>query len=201
MPELTERDLDPDPIKQFQQWYRGALELPVAAPDAMTLATTSREGVPSARMVLLKGVDERGFVFYTNYESQKGRELAENPAAALVFYWPELSRQVRVVGRASTLSRQESEQYFHRRPRGSQIAAWVSPQSTVIPNRAVLEERFRQLEVAYQGREIPLPPHWGGYRVFPEIVEFWQGRPNRLHDRFRYTRLADNTWQIERLAP
>jgi pyridoxamine 5'-phosphate oxidase len=167
----------------------------------MTLATAGAEGVPSARIVLLKGLDDRGFVFFTNYESQKGEELEENPHAALVFYWAELERQVRITGAVEKTSREESETYFATRPRIAQIGAWVSEQSTVIESRRVLEDQFTALEQWYEGQEIGPPPHWGGYRVEPEIIEFWQGRPGRLHDRLRYVRTGETAWEIERLAP
>ena len=166
----------------------------------MTLATTDKNGRPSSRMVLLKGLDERGFVFYTSYESRKARELQENSNAAIVFYWAELERQARVTGAASRIPRAESEAYFKTRPRGHQLGAWVSAQSEVIARRAVLEDRLKQFEQKYQNA-VPLPPLWGGYVLAPVEIEFWQGRPNRLHDRFRYTKQADGNWLIERLAP
>jgi len=167
----------------------------------MTLATASKSGQPSARIVLLKGFDESGFVFFTNYSSQKGRELEENPCAALVFHWSALEQQVRIAGRVNKISREESEAYFRSRPWGSRVGAWASLQSEVIPNREGLDHRMEQLMVEYKDKDVPLPPCWGGFRVAPDSMEFWQGRPNRLHDRFRYTRLADNTWKIERLSP
>lgn len=197
---LNEADLADDPFTQFNRWLTEALARDVPEPNAMTLATATRDGVPSARIVLLRGFDERGFVFFTNYESQKGRELAENPRAALVFYWPTLGRQVRITGEVTRVSREESEAYFHTRPRGSQLSAWASEQSAVIPDRATLEERLREIEQRFPG-EVPLPPFWGGYRVSPTTIEFWQGRTNRLHDRLRYTRQPDGTWRIERLSP
>jgi pyridoxamine 5'-phosphate oxidase len=167
----------------------------------MTLATTATDGQPSARIVLLKEVSQDGFVFYTNYESRKGRELAANPRAALVFYWPQLERQVRITGEVVKTSRSESEAYFQNRPRGSQIAAWASWQSSPIPDRGVLEARVEKLERKYAGVNVPLPPNWGGYRLRAESIEFWEGKPNRLHDRLRYTREAGGGWKIERLAP
>jgi pyridoxamine 5'-phosphate oxidase len=170
-------------------------------PEAMTVATSTRSGEPSARMVLLRGVDERGFGFFTNYDSQKGRELAENPRAALVIYWPKLGRQVRIAGAVIKQSAEESRTYFHGRPLASQLSAWASPQSQVIPNRTVLEESVAALSKRYEGAPVPLPPNWGGYRVIPQSIEFWLHRENRLHDRIRYTRQARGRWHIERLAP
>lgn len=199
---MTElKSLDPNPFKQFKIWYQDAIEAKIAEPHAMTLATASKEGIPSARMVLLKGVDEGGFVFYTNYESQKGQELAKNPHAALVLYWKELDRQVRITGEVSKVSRQNSQAYFQSRPIGSQLGAWTSNQSQVIANRDVLERELAKVTAQYQDKEIPLPPYWGGYRVSPKTIEFWQSGPYRLHNRFRYTRQDDDNWQIERLAP
>jgi pyridoxamine 5'-phosphate oxidase len=199
--ELSEVNVDPDPIRQFSHWLADAVAANIPAPEAMTVATASREGSPSARLVLLKGVDERGFVFFTSYDSQKGRELAENPRAALVFYWPELARQVRVAGSVTPVSDDESDRYFHSRPRDSQISAAASWQSTVISDRAFLEERVRQIESTYSGVEIPRPNYWGGFRVVPESIEFWQSRPSRLHDRLRYFRQPDDSWIVERLSP
>ena len=167
----------------------------------MTLATTAADGQPSARIVLLKEVSQDGFVFYTNYGSRKGRELAVNPRAALVFYWPQLERQVRITGAVVKTSRSESNAYFQTRPRGSQLAAWASWQSLPIPDRDVLEARVKKLEAKYAGVSVPLPPNWGAYRLRPDSIEFWQGRPNRLHDRLRYSQEADGGWKIERLAP
>jgi pyridoxamine 5'-phosphate oxidase len=201
MAEFTEQDLLPNPIAQFQRWYQDAREANVAALDAMTVATATRAGVPSARMVLLKEADERGFGFYSNAGSQKGRELAENPVAALVIYWPELGRQVRVVGAVSQVAPEESDAYFASRARGSQLGAWASPQSQPLPDRAALDERVRQLDAKYAGQPVPRPAYWGGYRVTPSTIEFWQSRPNRLHDRFRYTRQPNGEWTIQRLAP
>lgn len=193
-----------DPIEQFQDWFEEALDAEVHEPNAMTLATAGPDAAPSARIVLLKGVDERGFRFYTNYESQKGQELAENPNVALVFWWPPLERQVRVEGRAEQLPEDESTAYFHSRPRGSQLGAWASPQSRVVDSRAELEQNLEEVTAEYENEDtIPRPPHWGGYVVRPTAIEFWQGRPNRLHDRLRYRR--DNPesadWTLERLAP
>lgn len=198
--QLNESEVDPDPIRQFQIWFEQAVSAQLPEPNAMTLATASREGVPSARIVLLKGVDPRGFVFYTNYESRKGRELADNPRAALVFLWNVLERQVRIEGTVERVSDQETDAYFHSRPLESQLGAWASNQSQVIPGRPVLEQRFQALKQTYQNQEVPRPPHWGGYRVIPHLIEFWQGRPNRLHDRLCY-RLEGTRWVIERLAP
>jgi pyridoxamine 5'-phosphate oxidase len=199
--ELRKRDLDPDPIKQFARWYDRALASELILPNAMTLATATSDGRVSARMVLLKDYDDRGFTFYTNYESQKGRELEENPNTALVFYWSKLDRQVRITGRSRRVSREESEAYFRTRPFDSQLSAWVSKQSRMIENREALEAKMRELTRQYEGEEVPLPPYWGGYRVSPDVIEFWQNRPGRLHDRFRYTRGAAGDWLIERLAP
>ncbi|MFL6236745.1 MAG: pyridoxamine 5'-phosphate oxidase [Thermoanaerobaculia bacterium] len=197
---LSEGDLAADPIAQLRVWLDQARDAYPEEFTAMTLATADREGGPSARVVLLKGLDERGLVFYTNYDSRKGRELAENPRAALVFYWPALDRQVRVEGTVERASREESEAYFLSRPLGSRLGAWASPQSRPIPGREDLERRLREAEERF-GEEVPLPESWGGYRVRPEAVEFWQGRPSRLHDRLRYSLSAGGGWRIERLAP
>ena len=198
---LDERDLDTNPFKQFERWFQEAIDAKIDLPDAMTLATATKDGIPSARIVLLRGHDERGFVFYTDYESQKGEELAENPNAALVFYWRELDRQVRITGGVSKVSRENSNNYFQTRPVDSRLAALASKQSEVIPNRAVLEERFKELAAQYQDEDIPLPSDWGGYRLSPDMIEFWSGRPSRLHDRLRYTRQSDDNWRIERISP
>ncbi len=198
---LLEKDLAKNPFRQFEQWFAEAEAAKLLEPNAMTLATVGRDGRPSARTVLLKGCDGRGFVFYTNYESRKGRELADRAHAALVFAWVPMERQVIVEGPVTRVSREEADAYFHSRPRASQLAAWASPQSTVVAGRAVIEESFRVIERKYEGREVPLPPHWGGFRLSPGTVEFWQGRRSRLHDRLRYRREADGDWTIERLAP
>ena len=190
-----------DPIEQFRTWFEEAQEADVDEPNAMTLATAAPNGQPSARIVLLKGLDARGFHFYTNYESQKGTEIAQNPKVSLVFLWKPLERQVRIQGVAERLPEKESTAYFHSRPRGSQLGAWASPQSRVIENRDVLHKRKEAVEAEYADADvIPRPPQWGGYAVRPERVEFWQGRPNRLHDRLSYRR-GDDAWVLSRLAP
>jgi pyridoxamine 5'-phosphate oxidase len=198
---LHEENLDPDPIRQFALWFDEATKCAVPEPNAMTLATCTIDGRPSARIVLLRGVDERGFAFFTNYQSRKARELDSNPWAALVFFWHDLERQVRVEGRVERVSAEESDVYFHGRPTSSRIGAWASPQSQVIPSREALEERFGDLENRFADGAISRPPNWGGYRLVPDTVEFWQGRPSRLHDRLRYTRRQHGDWLIERLAP
>jgi pyridoxamine 5'-phosphate oxidase len=198
---LRRRDLDPDPIKQFSNWFTAAIEAGIRDINAMSLATATPDGRPSVRIVLLKGFDQDGFVFFTNYQSEKGKQLDANPRAALGFYWIELDRQIRVNGTAAKTSREESEHYFHSRPLGSQLGAWASRQSEVIDGRRVLDARMAEVTERYRDKPVPLPPHWGGYRLKPEAIEFWQGRANRLHDRLRYTRRADATWRIERLSP
>lgn len=198
---LNENEADANPFKQFQTWFDQAVTAELPEPNAMTLATANPQGKPSARIVLLKGVDHEGFVFYTNYNSQKGQELAVNPWGSLVFWWVELERQVRIEGTVEKVSTQESEEYFVSRPVGSQLGAWASPQSEVISSRDVLEEKMTELEKQYQGQTIPKPSHWGGYRLYPTEIEFWQGRPNRLHDRLRYRKQDDGSWLRERLAP
>ena len=196
---LDEGDLDRDPFRQFEAWFADAATR-VRVPEAMAIATATNAGEPSLRMVLLKGFDEHGFVFFTGYESRKGRELAANPHAALLFYWDPLGRQVRVEGSVAKVARDESERYFHSRPRGAQIAALGSRQSTVIGGRAELDTRYAELERELDGREVPLPPQWGGLRLVPPAFEFWQYRENRLHDRLGYRREGDR-WLIERLSP
>jgi pyridoxamine 5'-phosphate oxidase len=197
---LLETDIAANPFRQFQLWFEQAVAANLAEPNAMTLATVTAAGKPSARIVLLKGFDDRGFVFYTNYNSQKGVELQAHPFAALVFLWHDLERQIRIEGKIELVSEAESTAYFHSRPVSSQLGAWASEQSTAIADRSVLENRLRQLEQEYLDRAIPKPPHWGGIRVIPQEIEFWQGRPSRLHDRLRY-QLVDGIWQIARLAP
>lgn len=201
---LDESQVDADPFAQFAIWFAEARTAALPEPNAMTLATATPEGIPSARIVLLKEVDERGFVFYTNYESQKGRELAGNPRAALTFYWAELERQVRINGTVARVSREESRRYFDSRPLGSRLAASLSHQSSVIPGRAALEAAWSRVAAEHEAdpeRPVPLPDDWGGYRVAPDSIEFWQGRPSRLHDRLRYGRQDDGSWRIERLSP
>lgn len=198
---LSEADVLHDPISQFAVWFEEALNSQLMEPNAMTLATADREGRPSARIVLLKGFDKQGFLFFTNYESRKGQELAENPQAALLFAWLELERQIRIEGAVEKVTPEESKIYFQSRPKGSQIGAWASPQSHVIEGREILERRVAELRVEYEHEEkLPPPPFWGGYRLKPNRIEFWQGRESRLHDRICYTREKEN-WKIERLAP
>lgn len=221
---LRRADLAAEPLAQFKRWfdqaagarasgrigkflvkiYKAFMELfgsEVGDVNAMVLATADKEGRPSARVVLLKGLDERGFVFYTNYESRKGQELVENPEAALVFYWQDLERQVCIAGTVSRLAPEESEKYFRSRPRGSRIAAWASEQSRPVADRAELDKRWHEFEHRYAGQEVPRPPHWGGYVLKPTRIEFWQGRPSRLHDRFRFLRQDGNAWRVDRLSP
>lgn len=199
--ELDEQNVDANPIRQFQLWFGEAMGCGMPMADAMTLCTATADGKPSARMVLLKGIDESGFVFYTNYQSRKARELEANPFAALVFYWEPLERQVRVEGKVARISADESDRYFQTRPRESQLGAIASPQSSVIENREVLEQGFRELEEKYRDQTIERPTHWGGYRLVPDRIEFWKGRPGRLHDRLLYELQAQGEWKRSRLAP
>ncbi|MEP9384783.1 pyridoxamine 5'-phosphate oxidase [Nocardioides sp. KR10-350] len=200
---LTEDDLAPDPITMFERWYAEARDAGIHEPNAMVVATAAPDGTPSSRMVLLKGFGERGFVFFTNLGSRKGTELAANPRVALLFPWHPLERQVRIDGVATELPRAEVEEYFATRPRGSQLGAWASRQSTVVAGREALDTAYAELESRYDGQDVPLPPFWGGYVIRPEAVEFWQGRPGRMHDRLRYRRATDQPsgWVTERLAP
>jgi pyridoxamine 5'-phosphate oxidase len=221
---LRRQDMNPDPIAQFHSWFEAAagshpggrirkfvvgffkslqMLAGAAPPDvsAMTLATADKAGKPSARIVLLKGVDQRGFIFFTNYESRKGHELTENSQAALAFYWPDLERQICLAGSVTKIPTAESDAYFQSRPRGSRLATWVSKQSGVVRDRAELQQRWKELDARYSKEEVPRPPYWGGYVLSPERIEFWQGGPSRLHDRIQYTRQADNKWSIDRLAP
>ncbi len=197
---LLETEVNANPILQFQSWFEQAVQAELPEPNAMTLGTVSADHQPSARMVLLKGFDQQGFVFYTNYLSRKGQDLAQRPWAALVFWWAELERQVRIEGKVMKVSDSETEAYFESRPRSSQLGAWASDQSQVISDRNILDQRLQELEQKYQNQPIPRPPHWGGYRVTPHLIEFWQGRTSRLHDRLCY-RYTDETWTLERLSP
>ena len=198
---LTAAYLDRDPLRQFQRWFEQALKAGLREPNAMVLATVNAGGQPSTRIVLLKGIDERGFTFFTNYQSRKALDLTPNPRAALNFPWIDLERQVNVIGSVAKIGRQESEAYFRSRPRGNRLGAWASHQSEVIAERSVLEKRMAELEAKYTGDDIPMPDYWGGYRLNPAEIEFWQGRPNRLHDRFRYSRQPDGGWKLDRLSP
>jgi pyridoxamine 5'-phosphate oxidase len=197
---LDEAHVSPEPMRQFHQWFDQAIEARIPEPNAMALATATREGAPSVRIILLKGYDERGLVFFTDYRSRKALELADNPRASLAFHWSDLERQVRISGRVERTSTEESASYFRTRPYGSRLGAWASYQSRVIPSRAELERDLREVKQRYPTGEVPLPPHWGGYRLRPDEVEFWQGRENRLHDRIRYTRDGGG-WKVERLSP
>ena len=197
---LSENDVSADPFVQFHTWFAEAGAAHVPEPNAMTVATATADGKPSARIVLLKGFDERGFVFYTNYNGSKGHQLTANPWAALLFFWPELERQIRIEGRVDQVSPEESDAYFRSRPRASRLGTWASPQSQVIADRDVLDQHMQALEAQYPDDAVPRPPYWGGYRVVPQQIEFWQGRPSRLHDRLHY-RLDHGVWLIERLAP
>ena len=198
---LTEKEVEPDPFSQFNKWWEEAIKSVVPEINAMTLATASAAGVPSARTVLLKGVTEDGFIFFTNYNSQKGKELAQNPNACLVFFWAPLERQVIIEGVAEKISDVESDAYFNSRPLESRIGAWSSPQSTVISSRDIIEDNVAQFSKQFADGNIPRPLNWGGYLVKPKKIEFWQGRPSRLHDRIQYTLQKDGFWKIERLAP
>ena len=199
--ELMEKSAPKDPFRLFHHWFAQAAKAHLLDPHAMALSTVSPSGKLSSRMVLLKGLDPLGFVFFTNYQSRKSNELGKHPQAALLFYWPQLGRQVRVEGKTRRVSAKESDDYFRTRPRGSQLSAWASHQSRVIPNRQVLEKRMRELEAKYRGQTVPRPSHWGGYRLIPQTLEFWSGRRNRLHDRLRYQRRGKGGWKRERLAP
>jgi len=198
---LLESDLDKDPIKQFNKWYKEALSFDVPEADAMTLSTSTQDGRPSSRIVLLKGATEHGFIFYTNYQSRKGLEIAQNHFGAINIFWKEIKRQVRIEGIIERIDPELSDKYFSSRPRGSQIGAWVSPQSNKIENRRILDQRAKDLEIKFKDREIPRPKQWGGYSLIPELVEFWQYRQNRLHDRIQYTLSKEGKWLMERLAP
>jgi pyridoxamine 5'-phosphate oxidase len=198
---LSEKDADANAIKQFEKWWNEAVHSKIDEVNAMTLATASVDGLPSARIVLLKEFNENGFVFFTNYESYKAQQLAENPKACLVFFWKELERQIRITGLIEKISGVKSDEYFHSRPESSRIGAWASPQSRVIESRHWLDERFNELVNKMEGTEISRPPYWGGYLVKPVVIEFWQGRPSRLHDRIQYTLEENGGWKVERLAP
>ena len=198
---LDRDDLDSDPIVQFEDWFRYACETVAMDPNAVTLSTVDSKMRPSSRTVLLKSFDENGFVFYTNFESKKAEQIAENPNVSLLFFWSDAARQVKIRGRAEKIPTKESMAYFLSRPRGSQIGAWVSAQSSVISSRSLLEAKFQEIKQKFRNKDISLPSFWGGYRVVPDEVEFWQGRRNRLHDRFQYTKREDGSWAIERLAP
>jgi pyridoxamine 5'-phosphate oxidase len=198
---LLEKDMDKDPIKQFEAWWQYAILSKIDEPNGMSLATCSASGKPSVRTVLLKGLRENGFIFFTNYESRKGKEIEENPFVALLFFWKELERQVRIEGRIQKVSVEESDEYFSERPRESQVGAWSSPQSTVIDSREFLQEKIQKYQEQFGAGEIPRPGYWGGYIVKPYSMEFWQGRPGRLHDRLQYTLDENNSWIIKRLAP
>jgi len=198
---LSEEDVDTNPIKQFEKWFQQALASGIEEPNAMTLATSTTDGKPSARIVLLKGIKDNGFVFFTNYESKKGKQIHDNPSAGIVFFWKELERQVTIQGEIKKVGEQESDEYFASRPLESRIGAWSSPQSQVIENREVLEKNVAYYSDKYQSQNIPRPSHWGGYILMPTLIEFWQGGAGRLHDRLQYSIDATNSWIIKRLAP
>jgi pyridoxamine 5'-phosphate oxidase len=198
---LRRADLDPDPIRQFTLWFTDAANAGIRDANAMSLATATPEGEPAVRIVLLKGFDEHGFVFFTNYSSEKGKQLEANPRAALALYWVQLERQIRIAGKVERTSREDSERYFHSRPQGSQLSAWASRQSEIVDSRQILDARLAKMAERYADGKTPLPSHWGGYRVKPKTIEFWQGRQNRMHDRFRYTQQTKGDWLIDRLAP
>jgi len=198
---LLETDVEPDPFDQFQKWWMQAVNSQINEPNAMTLATASSDGMPAARIVLLKGFDKDGFVFFTNYKSYKAMQLEENPRACLVFFWKELERQVRITGLVKKISEKQSDEYFYSRPKGSQIGAWTSPQSQVIESRDWLDKQYLQLSEEFKEKELKRPPYWGGYLVTPVIIEFWQGRPSRLHDRIQYSLQENGSWKTERLSP
>ena len=201
MQTLLEKDVDQDPFLQFNKWWDDAIKSELDEINAMTLATATVNGMPSARIVLLKSVSEDGFIFFTNYNSQKGKELFENPNACLVFFWKELERQIRITGKVKKVSAAESDEYFASRPEGSRIGAWASPQSSIIVSREIIEGNIVMYQKQYADEKIIRPPHWGGYIVMPSVIEFWQGRPDRLHDRIQYTLNEQGAWKIERLAP
>ena len=198
---LTEQEVSSNPIAQFEKWMQEAVDAGISQPNALTLATASKAGRPSARIVLLKAVSEAGFVFYTNYNGRKGRELAENPYASMVFLWPSLSRQVRIEGIVSKVDAETSDAYYHSRPRGSQLGAWASPQSEIVADRQDLEDALVRYTTQFENQQVPRPEHWGGYCLKPDAIEFWQGRPSRLHDRLLFRREDNQPWRIERLAP
>ncbi len=199
--DLSEKDVNPDPIQQFEQWLQQAQEKDIAEPNAMTLATCAPDGKPSARIVLLKGIQDDGFVFFTNYNSRKGDQINKNPFGCLVFFWKEMERQVRIEGRIKKISEHESDEYFGVRPYESQIGAWSSPQSKVIADREIIEKNVVRYRNKFQSKKVPRPPHWGGYILQPDLIEFWQGRSARLHDRLQYLLQKNGSWKIERLAP
>ena len=198
---LLEKDVDANPVLQFEKWWQQAIESKIDEVNALTLSTSSLSGVPSSRIVLLKGIQDNGFTFFTNYDSKKGKEMEQNPRVALLFFWKEMERQVRIEGIAGKINAEESDEYFISRPRESRIGAWSSPQSTVINNREVLQENVLKYEKEFEGKEVSRPINWGGYNVQPRLMEFWQGRPGRLHDRIQYSKDQQNNWQIKRLAP